>query len=400
MYNEQIEALISAALADGMLTEKEKQVLFKKAQAQGIDLDEFEMVLDARLVELEKAEKAKVSTSAPQSTKYGDIRKCPVCGAMVPALAAVCPECGFEFSGIDANISSKKLADLLLDVSDIDKKEEIIITFPIPNTKADLFEFLSALQPRMRDINDPLSSAYFKKYQECINKAKISFANDSHLSQFINTFEQEAKSLKNKILFRNIFNWCKEHIWWTVAIIFVLVSLIGAAVECVVESVPTTSNDVKKCKQAILVAWEENDLDKVVYLFKDFNGDKEQMDAIAENIVLKCIETNQITTAEQINNYYPSRTDKILFDFYLQQEQFNKVLDKGNDYTMGSLIKECVTYLCENNKKDKAYKFVKQNADRIHEYSDGSGSKDELVNGKGITRKKIVNYLNEYIRNY
>ena len=214
--------------------------------------------------------------------------------------------------------------------------------------------------------------------------------------QHINTFEQEAKSLTNKIIFRNIFSCCKEHIWWTVAIIFVLVSLIVGAVE----SVPTTSNDVKKCKQAILVAWEKNDQDKVVDLFKDFNGDEEQMAAIAENIVLKCIETNQITTAEQINHYYPSRTDKILIDFYLQQEQFNKVLDKGNDYTMGSLIKECVTYLCENNKKDKAYKFVKQNADRIHEYSDGSGSMDELVNGRGITRKKIVNYLNEYIRNY
>ena len=52
MYNEQIEALISAALADGMLTEKEKQILFKKAQAQGIDLDEFEMVLDARVFKM------------------------------------------------------------------------------------------------------------------------------------------------------------------------------------------------------------------------------------------------------------------------------------------------------------------------------------------------------------
>ena len=56
MYNEQIEALISAALADGVLTEKEKQILFKKAESMGIDLDEFEMVLDARLVELKKKE--------------------------------------------------------------------------------------------------------------------------------------------------------------------------------------------------------------------------------------------------------------------------------------------------------------------------------------------------------
>ena len=51
MYNDQIEKLIEMALMDGELTEKEKQVLFKKAEAMGIDLDEFEMVLDARLFE-------------------------------------------------------------------------------------------------------------------------------------------------------------------------------------------------------------------------------------------------------------------------------------------------------------------------------------------------------------
>ena len=59
MYNEQLEELINAALEDGVLTEKEKQVLFKKAQSMGIDLDEFEMVLDARLVKLQKEEKSK-----------------------------------------------------------------------------------------------------------------------------------------------------------------------------------------------------------------------------------------------------------------------------------------------------------------------------------------------------
>lgn len=47
MYNEQLEKLIDYALADGELTEKEKQVLFKKAESMGVDLDEFEMVLDA-----------------------------------------------------------------------------------------------------------------------------------------------------------------------------------------------------------------------------------------------------------------------------------------------------------------------------------------------------------------
>ena len=81
MYNEQIENLINLALADGELSEKEKQILFKKAEAAGIDLDEFEMVLDAKLFEKQKSDKP--VTAAPKSDKLGDIRKCPACGAIV-----------------------------------------------------------------------------------------------------------------------------------------------------------------------------------------------------------------------------------------------------------------------------------------------------------------------------
>jgi hypothetical protein len=55
MYSEKLEKLINLALADGVLTEKEKQVLFRNAEAEGIDSDEFEMVLDARLYEKQQA---------------------------------------------------------------------------------------------------------------------------------------------------------------------------------------------------------------------------------------------------------------------------------------------------------------------------------------------------------
>lgn len=50
-YDKQLDKLIEMALIDGELTEKEKKVLFKKAESFGIDLDEFEMVLDAKLFE-------------------------------------------------------------------------------------------------------------------------------------------------------------------------------------------------------------------------------------------------------------------------------------------------------------------------------------------------------------
>ena len=54
MYSEELEQLIKAALTDGVLTEKERQILFKRAKAEGVDLDEFEMILDARVYELNK----------------------------------------------------------------------------------------------------------------------------------------------------------------------------------------------------------------------------------------------------------------------------------------------------------------------------------------------------------
>ncbi len=54
MYNKELEKLIEMALMDGELTEKEKQILFKKAEKFGVDLDEFEMVLDAKLFEKQK----------------------------------------------------------------------------------------------------------------------------------------------------------------------------------------------------------------------------------------------------------------------------------------------------------------------------------------------------------
>lgn len=50
-YDPKLEKLIDFALADGELTEKERQVLYAKAMGMGIDLDEFEMVLEAKLYE-------------------------------------------------------------------------------------------------------------------------------------------------------------------------------------------------------------------------------------------------------------------------------------------------------------------------------------------------------------
>ena len=231
MYNEQLENLIDAALADGVLTEKEKQILFKKAQAMDIDLDEFEMVLDARLVELKKKEareneqyqlemeKAKAAQkSAPKSSKYGDVRKCPACGAMVESFTTKCPECGYEFANTEANSMAQKLLDKLeavdaleqqkgspqsgLDlVSSIlkpcarafgfgknaanERKVQIIRTFPIPNTKEDLIEMLTLAHANSKGFRqssideEDLKRAWKAKEKQAMAKADIVLKDDA-----------------------------------------------------------------------------------------------------------------------------------------------------------------------------------------------------------------------------
>lgn len=73
MYNEKLEALITAALADGILTDKEKDLLFKKAEAMGIDRDEFDLVLDGRLAKRKKEMEAQAQQAAKPTKKEGAI---------------------------------------------------------------------------------------------------------------------------------------------------------------------------------------------------------------------------------------------------------------------------------------------------------------------------------------
>lgn len=52
MFSEELEILIDAALADGVITEKERLILHKRAQAEGIDVDELDIIIDSRLVKM------------------------------------------------------------------------------------------------------------------------------------------------------------------------------------------------------------------------------------------------------------------------------------------------------------------------------------------------------------
>ena len=83
---EEIEDLIQQYLTDGVLTDKERQVILNKAEKMGLDRDEIDLYLDAEVQKIEQA--------AGSITRQRKGKTCPYCGASVPLLTEKCPYCG------------------------------------------------------------------------------------------------------------------------------------------------------------------------------------------------------------------------------------------------------------------------------------------------------------------
>jgi hypothetical protein len=264
MYNEQIDKLIEMALMDGELTEKEKQILFKKAESLGLDLDEFEMVLDAKLFEKKQASKSNNTTAsaAPVSDKLGDVKKCPGCGAITESFSTKCSDCGTEFRNINVSQNITKFFDKLNELeagreeslfgsqkisgnigcgtiikwvflypilipynivifvinkskppkwstTDI-RKEEMIMNFPVPNSKEEIIEFLTLSTSKIQDVAfinrfneegkyiSKWNSIWRKKAEQIFTKAKLSMSNDKATIQVIENMLIDAKIIHVK----------------------------------------------------------------------------------------------------------------------------------------------------------------------------------------------------------
>lgn len=218
MYSKELESIIEAALADGTLTDRERAVLHKRAMAEGVDIDELDVIIEGKLAKMKKEEDwLKPDLSVQKDVeKMGNIVKCPNCGAPVIPGKTKCEECGHIFVNVGANKSSEKLAELLRKVDENKKswrhreaeeeKATIINTFPIPNTKVDLMDFMSMLIPlssgRRSDGNEEITGkAYYNKLKECVNKVNVTFPNDPDFNYLMKEYEKEKKKISSNAIF-------------------------------------------------------------------------------------------------------------------------------------------------------------------------------------------------------
>lgn len=83
---EELDALIQEYLTDDVLTDKERQVILRKAASLGLDQDEIDLYLDAQVQKIDQA--------ADTAVRRMKTKACPYCGAPVPQLTDKCPDCG------------------------------------------------------------------------------------------------------------------------------------------------------------------------------------------------------------------------------------------------------------------------------------------------------------------
>lgn len=209
MYDQSLEQLIDAVIADGVITDQERIVIYKKAASLGIDQDEIQVYLEGKLA-------AKKST--PKSDKYGTIRKCPNCGAPISSFSGKCAECGYEFSTINANETVKAFKEELEKIDrenkttflgsvlsaygrddNTKKKIQLIKTFTIPNTKEDLIEFallcgsnLSSSASTTADME--MRKAWRTQAKLVESKARLLFPNDLEVKAAVSQLSKERKS--------------------------------------------------------------------------------------------------------------------------------------------------------------------------------------------------------------
>lgn len=410
MYNEQLEQLIDAALADGELTEKEKQVLFKKAQTLGVDLDEFEMVLDARLVKLKKAEEEKAASSAPKSNKFGDVKKCPACGAIVQSYQGVCPECGYAFENIEANSSSRKFAEMIDKlISEGEDKTanktfgqnltqslfgqgteykviNAIENFPIPNTKADLMEFIITMKVRMSDTST-YSDAYRTKYKECIDKARLLFPNDKDFAPFLmedkkmGWWKSQSKKTKTLIIAGTL-------LIFDLLLLF-LIGLFGDRLDTSSKTKVSSENS-----QEITQAVKVGDTHKAVELFlaSDETDNKQ-----ASSVIDACLSDENfddaLRIASAVDAEYDDNISTKLYEYCISHGNYEKAKDiyqTANNYKRfnGKYIKDVVVSLCESGKKEEAELFLNIHKDEI--------TKDDELGKPRKVIKEIASIIESY----
>ena len=129
----------------------------------------------------------------------GKMIKCPSCGEALKAFMPVCPACGYELRGTSASDAMERFSLKLENADNNEEKAEIINSFPVPNTREDIWEFLiMAIANINAEPDDKIFFAWQSKIEQTYQKAMLVFTDRKELSQIQEKYDQFKIILKEK----------------------------------------------------------------------------------------------------------------------------------------------------------------------------------------------------------
>jgi len=326
--NTEIEKLIDLALADGQITEKERGVIINKALALGVDQDEVEMILDARLHQLQN------SQILPNKEKVGNIKTCPACGSSVKAFQLKCESCDHEFQNtkiegyindfkktIEKAVSEKHIRykytvnNVEHVIPDEPSKEKaiasLIKSYPLPKNKEDIIELLIYSYSNYESVDNqklwgigipqPVKDAWYAKAKQAIELLEVYGEKDQQSQTIIKRYrEYFSKPVQSKPQEKSKNNGCLKKAL-IIAAVFMGIGLIYMLI-------PLSESD-KKSRIEINTFIEQNKLDSAIARINYVENIIEKKKAI-DKIFIRALENKDVVSAKKVIKYYDSEYDQ------------------------------------------------------------------------------------------
>lgn len=348
------------------------------------------------------------------STKVGRVRKCPQCGAAVPASKVICPECGWEFDDTNNRESAlERLSNELQKANGFFSSrttEEVLSSFRIPKSKGDLLEVTMFFKAKLSSDSE-YEREYRAKYEECIMKCKQYYAQDPDFARLINEYDNTVRQRANFAFIKRIS---------TIIGIVLGVCLLALGI-WKISSVISANKKTEQKKLTIEQSIALNDEDAII---RAIDNTKKIEDPLS--VMTNLVKSNHLdaaiylyenktnhTSTYNMKHYYETAeftrsATKVLYDALINAERMEEAwnyhaLDydtptyAGNSNCYFQYVMDVVNYYCKQNRKQEARLFLKEHLIWFVNYVDnGEWGKSYPNFTSAKVNQRISKYINEY----
>lgn len=215
IMNQEIINLIDMALADGEITEKKREIVFRKANELGEDKDEVEMYLEGKIAILKRQTQSNNSSLTIEPTSVETIQVESSTEYTVHVLFQKLEDAESERNNVKStlvnagsNLLSNAMKSGFSKSESLDhttkRKVEIISSFPLPTLKSEIIEFLALSVPKAKqvigiftkaktDSEKALGKAFLQKSEQILIQGKLKFNDDYALLSELKKYADELK---------------------------------------------------------------------------------------------------------------------------------------------------------------------------------------------------------------